>query len=100
MVYIGIKRGNLLYRDFKDKSQSYKPFQRETNLLCASFTNAKQARASKRSYFDDPGIRGDLVRTDPEWEKWDFVKLSEAIRLWTRRNPVDTKSNERDSGER
>ena len=37
-----------------------------------------------------PGIRGDLVRTDPEWEKWDFAKLSEAIRLWTRRNPVDT----------
>ena len=26
-------------------------------------------------------------------------ELSEAIRLWTRRNPVDTKSNERDSGE-
>ena len=47
-----------------------------------------------------PGIRGDLVRTDPEWEKWDFAKLSEAIRLWTRRNLVDTKSNERDSGER
>lgn len=47
-----------------------------------------------------PGIRGDLVRTDPEWEKWDFAKLSEAIRLWTTRNPVDTKSNERDSGER
>ncbi|CAH3142568.1 unnamed protein product, partial [Porites lobata] len=40
------------------------------------------------SYFDDPGIRGDLVRTDPEWEKWDFVKLSEAIRLWTRRNHI------------
>ena len=47
-----------------------------------------------------PGIRVDLVRTDAEWEKWDFAKLSEAIRLWTRRNPVDTKSNERDSGER
>ena len=46
-----------------------------------------------------PGIRVDLVRTDAEWEKWDFAKLSEAIRLWTRRNPVDTKSNERDSGE-
>ena len=44
--------------------------------MCASFTNAKQAKASKQSYFDDPGIRGDLVRTDLEWEKWDFVKLS------------------------
>ena len=33
------------------------------------------------------GIRGDLVRTDPDWESWDFAKLSEAVRLWTRRNP-------------
>ena len=29
-----------------------------------------------------PGIRGDLVRTDPDWERWDFAQLSEAIRLW------------------
>jgi len=43
-----------------------------------------------------PAIRGDLVRTDPDWERWDFAKLSEAIRLWLRRNPVDTKSTERD----
>ena len=28
-------------------------------------------------------IRGDLVRTDPEWESWDFVKLTEALTLWT-----------------
>ena len=28
-----------------------------------------------------PSIRGDLVRTDPHWESWDFVKLSEAIQL-------------------
>ncbi|KAK2557532.1 hypothetical protein P5673_020284, partial [Acropora cervicornis] len=47
-----------------------------------------------------PGIRGDLMRTDPEWEKWDFAKLNEAVRLWTRRNPIDTKSHERDLGER
>lgn len=40
-------------------------------------------------------ICGDLVRTDQEWEKWDFAKLSEAICLWTRRNPVDNKSSER-----
>ncbi|XP_028390985.1 uncharacterized protein LOC114515863 [Dendronephthya gigantea] len=33
-------------------------------------------------------IRGDLVRTDPDWEEWDFAKLSEALRLWTRRNPI------------
>lgn len=36
-----------------------------------------------------PGIRGDLVRTDDAWESWDFVKLSDAVRLWTRRNPVE-----------
>ena len=48
-----------------------------------------------------PGIRGDLaVRTDPEWDKWDFAKLSDAIRLWTRRNPVEDKPSERDFTER
>ena len=25
-------------------------------------------------------IRGDLVRNDPEWETWDFVKFTEALR--------------------
>lgn len=38
-----------------------------------------------------PAIRGDLVRMDPEWEEWDFSQLSEAVRLWTKRNPVDAK---------
>jgi hypothetical protein len=39
-------------------------------------------------------IRGDLVRTDPDWEDWDFSKLSEALRLWARRNPI-VETNER-----
>ena len=43
-----------------------------------------------------PGIRGDLVRTDPNWEKWTFAELSEAIRQWTRRNPVDQNRTDRD----
>ena len=30
-----------------------------------------------------PAIRGDIVRTDPDWECWNFAQLSEAIRLWT-----------------
>lgn len=34
-------------------------------------------------------IRGDLVRNDPDWETWDFVKFTEALRQWTRRNPID-----------
>ena len=37
-----------------------------------------------------PIIRGDLVRNDPEWETWDFVKFTEALRQWTRRNPIDS----------
>ena len=46
-----------------------------------------------------PAIRGDLVRMDPDWEKWDFAQLSEAVRLWTRRNPVDVKAMERETSE-
>ena len=42
-----------------------------------------------------PAIR-DLVRTDPDWESWDFAKFSEAVRLWTRRNPVDTNQRKRE----
>ena len=33
-----------------------------------------------------PGIRGDLVRTDPDWERWDFSKLAETLRQWSRRS--------------
>ena len=39
-----------------------------------------------------PAIRGDLVRTDSAWESWNFLKLTEALRLWTRRNPIDRRS--------
>ena len=28
------------------------------------------------------------MRNDPNWENWDFAQLSEALRLWTRRNPM------------
>lgn len=28
-----------------------------------------------------PAICGDLVWMDPDWEKWDFTQLSEAVRL-------------------
>ena len=43
-----------------------------------------------------PALRGVLVRTVPGWEMWDFSKLSEAIRLWTRRNPVHTTQSEQE----
>jgi len=33
-----------------------------------------------------PAIQGDLTRMDPEWN---FTQLSEAVRLWTKRNPVE-----------
>ena len=43
-----------------------------------------------------PAIRGDLTRTDQDWEKWDFAQLCEAVRLWVRRNPVNTTQPERE----
>ncbi|XP_028414393.1 uncharacterized protein LOC114537543 [Dendronephthya gigantea] len=36
-----------------------------------------------------PCIRGDLVRTDSEWEDWNFAKLVEALNQWCRRNPIE-----------
>ncbi len=41
-----------------------------------------------------PNVRGDLVRSDPEWEQWTFVQFTEALRLWTRRNPVEAKTED------
>ena len=43
-----------------------------------------------------PGIRGDSVRSDNEWESWDLEKLAEALRLWVRRNPVEVSHRDRD----
>lgn len=47
-----------------------------------------------------PGIRGDLVRTDPSWENWIFDKLTEALRLWTRRNPIIKQDDRHQQDER
>ena len=47
-----------------------------------------------------PAVRGDLVRTDPDWETWDFCKLAEALRQWARRNPIDVKPSEVSSDKR
>ena len=44
------------------------------------------------------GIRGDLVRTDLEWETWDFRNLTEALKQWVKRNPIS--ANERDEPNR
>ena len=41
------------------------------------------------------GIRGDLVRTDPDWESSDFVKLVESLRQWVKRNPAVSNDKER-----
>lgn len=46
------------------------------------------------------GIQGDLVRTDPDWESWDFVKLVEALKQWVKRNPVANTERERDDNNR
>ena len=42
-----------------------------------------------------PAIRGDLVRTDPDWENWGYGSLAEALRQWTRRNPIDNKATDK-----
>ena len=41
-----------------------------------------------------PGIRGDLVRNDEDWQSWDFLQLCAALNSWTRRNPVESNSVE------
>ena len=33
------------------------------------------------------GIRGDLVRTNDNWQEWKFNQLVEVLRKWTMRNP-------------
>ena len=45
-------------------------------------------------------IRGDLIRSDGEWENWDLDKLAEALRLWVRRNPVGVGRDEEQTDKR
>ena len=41
-----------------------------------------------------PGIHGDLVRDDENWQSWDFLQLCAALKSWARRNPVESNSVE------
>ena len=41
------------------------------------------------------GIRGDLVRTDENWQEWDFPKFVYALQGWTERNPVTIISSDK-----
>ena len=41
------------------------------------------------------GIRGDLVRTDENWQEWDFPKFVYALQGWTERNPVTIRSSDK-----
>ena len=34
------------------------------------------------------------VCVDSGWEEWDFVKMTDTLKLWTRRNPIDRQSGE------
>ena len=36
------------------------------------------------------GIRGDLTGNNDDWKNWDFINLCDALRLWTRRNPLES----------
>ena len=42
-----------------------------------------------------PGIRGDLIRTDENWQEWDFPKFVYALQGWTERIPVTTRSSDK-----
>lgn len=42
-----------------------------------------------------PGIRGDLVRMDENWQEWDFPKFVYALQGWTERNPVTMRSSDK-----
>ena len=42
-----------------------------------------------------PGIRGDLVRTDENWQEWDFPKFVYALQGWTERNPLTIRSSDK-----
>ena len=41
------------------------------------------------------GIRGDLVRTDDNWQEWDFPKFVYALQKWTERNPIPVKPSDK-----
>ena len=41
------------------------------------------------------GIRSDLVRTDDDWQTWDFPNFMDALRKWTERNPLPVKVNDK-----
>ena len=63
----------------------------------------KEANGYVRATIDKlEGIRGDLVRTDDNWQEWEFPQLIEALRKWTERNPVksEDKKRERDQIEK
>ena len=47
-----------------------------------------------------PNIQGDLVRNDTTWEEWTYVQLTEALRLWTCRNPFEAKPDDTSKRER
>ena len=41
------------------------------------------------------GIQSDLVRTDDDWQTWDFPKFVDALHKWTERNPLHVKVNDK-----
>ena len=41
-----------------------------------------------------PSIRADLVRTDDNWQEWDFRDLLEALCQWTDRNPITSNNTD------
>ena len=89
----------------KSKSKKIGEFYEKLSYLVQALETMKrldQVSGNVSTTLDKlPAIRGDLVRTDPDWETWDFLKLTEAQHEWVRRNPVDKNAErERDENKR
>ena len=46
-----------------------------------------------------PGIRADLVRTDDDWQEWEFPQFLEALRKWCERNPIQSEERVKQYGQ-
>ena len=46
------------------------------------------------------GVRGDLVRNEPDWDSWDSISLTDAVNQWVKRNPVLNTGGEREDKHR
>ena len=47
-----------------------------------------------------PDIQVDLVRLYNDWQEWKFAQFAEALRQWTKRNPISYERKPLDNSKR